>query len=189
LGRPAATVRSSHDIPVRISIQTAAAPAAKDSMHMADLERIEERLNTLERSAGRYRRLSAVLALALVAIVVSAAMPGSSDIVRARRFEVVNDKGNVVFVADADNSGGRLVIRRNANKGGVTLFTNDLGGAVGILNGDDKVVVRQGISDKGGLLALTNNAEKLVVLAAANDSSDGAVIVYNRNGRPIWNAR
>lgn len=155
---------------------------------MAELERIEERLTLLERSAQRYRRLSFILALALVTIVVVGAVPGDSDIVRARRIEILNDKGAVVLSADGDASGGHLMLRRNVGGGGVTLFTNEQGGAIGILNSADKVLVREGISSKGGLVALTNNAEKLVMLAAANDSSDGAVIVYNRNGKPIWNA-
>ncbi len=155
---------------------------------MAELDRIEERLSSLERSTRRYRLLSLALGAMLGVVITVAALPGPSDIVRARRFEVVNDKGALVFVADGDASGGRVVLRRNAGKGGVNLFTNDQGGAIGLLNAEDKLLVRQGVSDKGGLIALTNKSEKLVVLAAANDSTDGAVIVYNRNGRPMWTA-
>jgi len=106
--------------------------------------------------------------------------------VQTRRLEIVGPMGNIVGVFDADNDGARIIMQKNKSTGGIALFTNENGGAIGVRDNDGRVVVRAGVSPKGGLLAITNQSERLIFVAAAGDSSDGAAAIYDRNGHESW---
>ena len=148
---------------------------------------IEARVARLERANRRYRGMLVALLVAAGAIATTAYDNSIPDVVRARRFEVIDTSGAILFEASSDADGGRAVVRRRGGGGGM-LFTNNAGGALGLLSPDGKVPVRAGISPKGGLLVLTNEQDAFVLVAAADDSSGGAMILYDKNGRELWNA-
>ena len=70
------------------------------------------RLKTLERHVRRYRRLTLALGLVLVMGVGLAARGTASvtDVLQAKRFEVMNEAGKVVVAAYATAVGGRLEV-------------------------------------------------------------------------------
>jgi hypothetical protein len=76
------------------------------------------RLQTLERRVRRYQRLTLALGLALVMGVSLAARDTASvtDVLRAKRFEVVDEAGKVAVAAYATAVGGRLEVVSNSGR-------------------------------------------------------------------------
>jgi len=82
---------------------------------------VEQRIETIERSLRRWRRIAASLCVVLVVIGTAAACDGDDannagavatsgqegipDVIKARRFEVVNEDGVPVVVAGATTNG------------------------------------------------------------------------------------
>ncbi|HVK40529.1 MAG TPA: hypothetical protein VNA88_18505 [Candidatus Kapabacteria bacterium] len=147
----------------------------------------ETRLLRLERSNLRYRRALIALVAGVVGVGAMAMDGGTPDVVRARRFEVIDTSGMILAELGTDVSGGRVVVGRRGGGSGM-LFTNAEGGAIGLQSPDGKVPFRAGVSPMGGLLVLTNRADQFVMMAAADDSSGGAMVLFDRNGRELWHA-
>jgi hypothetical protein len=76
------------------------------------------RLTTLERRVRRYQRLTLALGLVLVMSVSLAARsaPLVTDVLQAKRFEVVDEVGKVVVAAYATAVGGRLEVVSNLGR-------------------------------------------------------------------------
>lgn len=76
------------------------------------------RLQTLERRVRRYQRLTLALGLVLVLGVSLAARgtPSVTDVLQAKRFEVVDEVGKVVIAAYATAVGGRLEVGSNVGR-------------------------------------------------------------------------
>src|SRR5687768_6574958 len=113
------------------------------------MHELEARLTSLERTNRRYRMAIFALLLAWAGIVSTAFDDNIPEVVRARRFEVVDTSGAVLFEAGVDDDGGRVVVRGREGGGGM-MFTHEGGGAIGLLNADAKVPFRAGVSTKGG---------------------------------------
>jgi hypothetical protein len=152
-----------------------------------DIQQVSERLYALERANRGYRRALGAVAIAVVAAVSLALKDGVPDVVRSRRFEVVDSSGRVVAELGADAVGGRLAVHAR-NGGGAMFFTNAEGGALGLMSNDGHVPVRAGVSPKGGLLVVTNRADQFVMMAAADDSSNGTMVLFDREGNERWQA-
>lgn len=148
---------------------------------------IEARIEKLERTNRRYRHGIVALLSCVIALGAFAMDDGIPDVVRARRFEVVDTSGMTLAEVGSDATGGRVVTVRRGG-GGAMLFTNDQGGAIGLLSPDGKVPFRAGVSPMGGLLVLTNRADQFVMMAAADDSSAGAMVLFDKDGRELWHA-
>jgi len=84
-----------------------------DSLSMSD-----SRLAALERRVRWYQCLTLVLGLGLVLGVNLAArtVPAVSDVLQARRLEVVDEAGKVGFTAYATAVGGRIEVLNNAGR-------------------------------------------------------------------------
>jgi hypothetical protein len=150
-------------------------------------EQLEARLARLERTNRRYRLAIVGLVAGIVAATALGFDQNIYDVVRARRFEVVDSTGAVLTEIGYDASGGRVLARRR-DGGGALFFTNAEGGALGLLTPDGHVPFRAGVSPKGGLLVITNRDDQFVMMAAADDSSGGAMILYDKTGRELWHA-
>src|SRR5882672_9511539 len=76
------------------------------------------RLTTLERRVRRYQRLTLALGLVLVMGLSLAARgtPSVTDVLQAKRFEVVDEVGTVVVAAYATAVGGRLEVVSNIGR-------------------------------------------------------------------------
>ena len=92
---------------------------------------IEDRLASLEKRVRRDRSVIAVIALALVAVVMGAAVqdkePKVAEVVRAKKFAVVDSKGDktVAVLGSSVRSGG-LSIRSTAGQELVALRIDHL---------------------------------------------------------------
>ncbi|HEY5865235.1 MAG TPA: hypothetical protein VI542_06740 [Candidatus Tectomicrobia bacterium] len=76
------------------------------------------RLQTLERRVRRYQRLTLALGLVLVmgASLAARGTPSVTDVLQAKRFEVVDEVGKVVIAAYATAVGGRLEVVSNMGR-------------------------------------------------------------------------
>jgi hypothetical protein len=79
---------------------------------------IRARLTILERQMRCYQRLVLILGLVLVSGISLGAvsMPSVTDVLQARRFEVVDEAGKVVVAAYATAAGGRLEVMSNIGR-------------------------------------------------------------------------
>ncbi len=124
---------------------------------------VEQRLAYLERSVRRYRVTTWALALAfVVAATVAASGDGVKDLVRARRFEIVNDAGAVGVVATTTDDGSGTVVLNN--KAGTPM--------VGLRS-----------ENNGGRIVVMNSTSETVVVAGADASGRGFVQVCERKGQ------
>jgi hypothetical protein len=151
------------------------------------LEDIATRVSSLEATNRRYRYAILAMLCIVVALSASAFDDNVPDVIRARKFEMIDTSGATLFEAGSDADGGRVIVRRRDGGGGM-LFTNSEGGALGLLSPDGHVPFRAGVSPKGGLLVLTNNEDQFVLVAAADDSASGALVIYDKTGSEIWHA-
>lgn len=175
---------------------------------------VETRLAAVERQLRFQRAVIAGLLVALVALVGYGATEGVPDVIRAREFEVVNEKGQVVVqaVADSNHSGiGRLRLFNAAGGVGTDLdmygltvtdvFTKEKriildgspGGARLVLGPDGKTKGRTiglfagGRDSAGGYLGLYSRTGELVVRAMAQENG-GSLSVYNKTGERVVEA-
>lgn len=151
------------------------------------MDDLESRLASLERTTRRYRVALAVAVIACFAIGATAFDDNIPEVLRTRRLEIVDSTGAILFEASTDTDGGRAIVRKRGGGGGM-LFTNTEGGALALINAAGHVPFRAGLSSKGGLLVLTNSEDRLVLVAAADDSANGAIVLYDTTGRESFNA-
>ena len=128
---------------------------------------------SLERYIGR-RLLAVLAALALtdVAIVLSASLStalmstaSGADVVRARAIEILNDEGQPVFVATADErQNGALWVGTGNGQGGVSLSTDSTG---------------------HGLLVVNTATGAPLISLVSSDQEGGALQVYNAAGEQL----
>src|SRR5215510_15089663 len=88
------------------------------TMRDDNLSVIAARLAALEYRVRWYQRLTLTLGLGLILAVSLAAqtVPAASDVLRARRLEVVDEAGKVGVTAYATASGGRLEVLNNTGR-------------------------------------------------------------------------
>lgn len=120
----------------------------------------QERLSRLERQVRRYRNLTALLLLAVVALLASGAGDPVPEVLRARRFEMVAEDGRPLAALRPTSTGGAIGIFNLKGEPAGLLTADATGG--GLLN----IISAQG---RNGVLMLGTNA----------DQTGGAVTVYN----------
>jgi hypothetical protein len=125
---------------------------------------IESRLATVERQLRFNRLVIAGLLVALVALVGYGATKGVPDVIRAKRFEVVNETGTDMADVDSYQGVGLFVVY---NKDG------DIGAEM------DGV----GTTDGGGGVYIFNKTGQKVVQAYADAYGMGYVGAFDRHGR------
>ena len=127
------------------------------------METIETRLRCLERQNRNYRNWFILAGLALVAVLGYGAAEPVPVVIQARRFEVVNEAGKIVFHAGSNQGAGFVEISTKYGK------------TVAILSADE--------AGTGGL-ALLNKGGKPVTLVAVDDNGNGSLWALNNGGRP-----
>ncbi len=173
---------------------------------------LKERIDRLERTNRRYRALLTLVGLGTVTgICISAGQNNTvPEVSRAKMFQVVDDKGQVLvelqpgprgsgLVASYDKKGNTLAALGGVQIGdgyrGMVVTYNDKGqmvvglgvgdggstGAIAILR-DDQKLVTLGSTDDGGTLAVLNKTGQLVAGLGADESRDGLVTVTNCGG-------
>ncbi|MDB4775915.1 hypothetical protein OAG62_02200 [bacterium] len=149
---------------------------------------LEQEVRLLQNQVRRQRRwniaLGGVLLLSgCIATTTSQSVP---DVIQAKKFEVVNDAGQVIVVMESlffrgehygvvttQNSMGNTLVELGATSGGT--------GLVETHNGKGQVLVELGATENGeGLVATKNDTGQSLIRLAA---SDGGGLVKTQNGK------
>jgi len=155
---------------------------------------MESRLCALERQLRFQRSIIVLLVLVLVALVGYGATAGVPDVIRAKKFEVVDTKGKVVgSIKTIKNSGslklfnteGELVMSAQAHKDGHILLNNGDGtpsihaGSAGlhIFNDEGNTSIHAG---NGGVFIYDQMGKPC--LAATGKDSNGKLVLWNKAG-------
>ena len=161
---------------------------------------IEERLSRLERENRRLRAVAGALifvltaglglGMAMLACNSSHPLVAPSDVLRAKRLEIVNEKGTPVVVLQADSRGyGRFVTSDDAGTQLVQLASTDDGGTVAVTNRRGQIRAALGITkqDAGSVFTFGTNNDRLLAMGVAG-SGLGALFSNLPGGqlRQMW---
>jgi hypothetical protein len=110
----------------------------------------------LERALRFQRALSALSLLALAAVVTLGATGGTPEVIRARRFEVIDERGRPLVTLATGTFGGQVQTLGNDGVSGVTLGASSSGGFVGVRDAKPSFFprVELGTDDAGGTLSV-----------------------------------
>lgn len=137
---------------------------------------IESRVETLERSARRWRVAAVALGASLIAWVgVGADEKKAADAVSARSFTVVNAKGEAVGVLSAEDEGGKLLLKGSAGGALVGVEVKQDGAAVMLHDGE-----RYGVS-----MRASRRAKASSVRATDLQTRAGAGLIMSHVGARI----
>jgi hypothetical protein len=154
------------------------------------MDHLEARVRRLERANLRLRSAAVGAAFAAGAAVFMGLSPRSEppDLIRAKRFEVVNERGEVVATVGASDGAGSLAIldgqgHRLFAAGGSKDRHGGLDGAASVYGNDGHELVRLSVSDAdvGNIRTFDGDGKELVKLATMTEDGVnkgcGAVIV------------
>jgi hypothetical protein len=159
----------------------------------ARLDQLSRELSTERR---RRRRLEkGVLALVLVAIgagsIAASSLQATSDVVRTKRLEIVDESGRIVVLASAAKHGGRIDLWDDAGTNSARLGGNGTGGDLALWNRAGEQVVaafadgtagRLEVNTKGGAeFAAIAAGQDIALLASRNDG--GRLTLLDADGR------
>ena len=166
------------------------------------IESLETQVRTLK------RMLVGVFGVVVVGVLLAATtLQTVPDVIRAKKFEVVNDEGKVlaglgqgtygsfltlrnrseeVFaLLYTDGDGSVLSIYNKDGKRGAAILANANGGVVNVANKEGKSVAVVAANADGGVLSIDNTEGKPVVEISANAIGMGRLIVRNTDGKPV----
>jgi hypothetical protein len=174
---------------------------------------IEKRLAGLERKVRAYQLslLTIVLIATLATVLAYNKKTPVADVVQAKEFQVVDDRGNVLVRLKKDGSAGDLTVLNTKGTELVQLTSSTAGsgavigygkegnliyrfigddgggGAMDVYNSNGKVAGAMGATDVNSGYLLINNGEgnKLIHMTYGNSSKGGVLNIYNRNNSRI----
>ena len=146
---------------------------------------IEMRFQKIEATNRRYKRII-ILMMAAFATVFMAFRSNKTalDVIQARRFEVVDNEGNVLVNLTQDDGKG---IIKTYNKEGKKLvnitYTSKNEGYLGLEDGNGQETMRFSSSNEGGggYIGIFNPSGKRT-MTLCNDNSGGNIYLGNSNG-------
>lgn len=144
---------------------------------------IDDRIKSLEDQIRALKRmLLGVLALAVAAgLLAATTLQVVPDVIKAKKFEVVNGEGQAVVELGSNKAGGVVSIGHCEGHRLVELMAHLEGGTVSILNRQGKTLVLIGVNEHGsGALQTRNN--KGQTLVSLRTSLTGAGVVSTENG-------
>jgi len=153
------------------------------------MKTVEERLKFLETRLRRYQGLTMLIGIVLVALVTISASPTIPEVIKARKFEVVNPEGVTVAVLKSWALGGWLDIRSNKGTRTTHIAQNDEGGgflAVYSEEGNEVINLSLGEQTGNGLISV-NSAKgiKLVSISSGTGTGNGAILILSKEGKEL----
>ena len=151
---------------------------------------IEQRLTQLERTNRRLRTglISLTIAIATVLIVGQAKPEEIPDVIKAKSFKVMNNKGKALVVLMSDDKTGSVFINDAEGEPLVMIHAAVTGiGTVVTYNGKGQKLLRLGATDDGEVGVFQNfngKGQKLVELSSTVEGQ-GALATYNDKGQYI----
>lgn len=170
--------------------------AASGSTGDGRIDSISARLGALEREIAhaharerRWKRIALAAALPLVALGCIAATQASSisDVVRARRFEVVDSNNRVVFLAAVGEHGGQVDLWGPAGANVVRIGANPQGGDVAMWNSRGALVTGMYATETGGRVETSTTDGSMTAMLATNERGP-AFAIADSQGRPLFAA-
>ena len=160
------------------------------------IDSINARLGALEREVlaahsreRRWKRVALCTALPLVALACVAATQASgiSDVIRARRFEVVDSSNRVVFLAAVGEHGGQVDVWGPAGANVVRMGANAQGGDLAMWNSRGELVTGMYATEVGGRVETNTTDGSMTAMLATNERGP-AFALADAEGRPLFAA-
>lgn len=150
---------------------------------------IESRLAAVERQIKVQRSTIAGLLIALMALVGFGATERMPDVIRAKKFVVVNGEGQeIITMMSAKELGGPEdgILTVNNNAGKTLLYASaDIHGfgTLVVGNNEGKMMIGVGADVSGnGRLQIKNNVGRDVILAGSTSIGEGRLTISNKEG-------
>jgi hypothetical protein len=160
------------------------------------MDSISRRIDALEREIAharsgerRWRRVAIAAALPLIGLACIAATQASSvsDVVRARRFEVVDANNRVVFLAAVGEHGGQVDLWGPAGANVVRMGANAQGGDLAMWNSRGQLVTGMYATGEGGRVETNTTDGSMTAMLATNERGP-AFALADADGRPLFAA-
>jgi len=148
------------------------------------LDAIERQLSDARRESRRWRAGAITLACIGVSVIVLAATQSTRtpDVVRARRFEVVDQGDKVVLLAGIGQHGGQLDVWGNTGKNALRLGANPSGGDIAVWNGAEQGVAGIYATPEGGRVEATAADGSGAILRTEGGAP--ALLITDAQGNP-----
>lgn len=148
---------------------------------------METRVARLERELRRSRWITVLLLIALAALLGYGAGESIPEVLRAKRFEMVDDAGRPLLALRPTSSGGAIgVFSRSGNLAAVLTADETGGGLLNIASaggGNGVLVLGSNAEGTGGALTIFNGAEKEVVTLRPDKQGRGVVGAWDAAGK------
>jgi hypothetical protein len=150
---------------------------------------IEQRLAKMEKNLRFYRFCFAGLAVVIAGFVMMSfnnkkAVP---DVLQAKAFQVVDDRGNVLVEINKEDNNGQLSTFTPAGKRLVSFFTTDDGaGGINTFDKNGNVLFKvTNTGDGGGYMALFNDEKKEVAELGVTNTESGYLKINDKKGEKL----
>ena len=143
-----------------------------------ELNELRSQVRTLK------RMLFGVFGLVVVGgLLAATSMQGVPDVVKAKKFQIVNDDGKPVVVLGADEHAGIVGVAKHDGKTVVAIGADSEGGGFGVRNNDGMTVVAVAATKDNSGFILSNNDGKPVVVIGVNDHDSGEIKTLDGKGK------
>ena len=155
----------------------------------ARLGALEQEIARAHASARRWKRIALCAAMPLVALAGIAATQSTaiSDVVRARRFEVVDSSNRVVFLAAVGEHGGQVDVWGPGGANVVRMGANPQGGDLAMWNARGQLVTGMYATEAGGRVETNTTDGSMTAMLATNERGP-AFALADAEGRPLFAA-
>lgn len=147
---------------------------------------IEQRVVKLEKSLQAYRIFfgTAVIILITFALMSSGKKDEVPDLIKAKAFQIVDDRGNVLVLMNKERGSGQVATYSSSGQKLVRLFTSESdAGAINTFDPAGNLNFKiTNTTTGGGYMAIYNTALKEVVELGVLKTSDGYIQVNDNNG-------
>ena len=144
------------------------------------------RIESLEAQVRTLRRmLFGVFGLVVLgALLAATTLQTVPDVIRAKKFEVVNEDEQPIVLLAANQAGGLVEIRNGNGKGLVRLTSHPEGGTISIHDSRARTLILMGGNERGsGALQTRTNKGGTLVSVGTNLAGEGVVFTENGNGK------
>ena len=143
------------------------------------------RIESLEAQVRTLRRmLFGVFGLVVLGgLLAATTLQTVPDVIRAKKFEVVNEDEQPIVLLAANQAGGPVEIRNGNGKGLVRLTSHPEGGTISIHDSRARTLILMGGNERGsGALQTRTNKGGTLVSVGTNLAGEGVVFTENGNG-------
>ena len=151
---------------------------------------IDQRLRDLERKCHMQQRMF-LLIFGVGLVIVAGGWFNQLDIqnvVRARRMEVVNKDGAVVWTLGAtpDGNGVAQLFNAQGQVVWVALAAKDGAGSTALFNSDGKSIWAAGVNKGHGLMQVSHANGQVRWWATVDEEGNGISKVWDKEGNEVW---